>query len=50
MGSLYSFAGEQSSFQKFINKGSPDYHVYLAPEDLIAASEGRLSNIDNDKS
>ena len=50
MGSAYSFPGEKSGFQKFINKGSPDYHVYLAPEDLMAASQGRLDNRDNDKS
>lgn len=50
VGSLYTFPNERSSFQKFINKKSPDYHVYLAPEDLLAASQGKLENRDHDKS
>lgn len=31
MGSLYSFPNEKTGYEKFINKSSPDYHVYLAP-------------------
>ena len=50
MGSIYSFPGEKTGFQKFANKGSPDYHVLLAPEDISAFTQGRLDNRDNDKS
>lgn len=37
-GSLYSFPDEKTNYEKFINKGSPSYKVYLAPEDLRYAS------------
>ena len=50
IGSIHTFPNEQTGFEKLINKGSPDYHVYLAPEDIRAASQGRLDNRDNDKS
>mgnify|MGYP000212241741 CR=1 FL=1 len=38
IGSIHTFPFEKTGYEKFMNKGSPDYHVCLAPEDLRAAS------------